>query len=111
MRREVVLVVHVDDMCLMGTRSGVDRLKQALGETFMIKWMGEIGKSLFLELALKRDRERRQILVSQRHYALQILQRFGMTEANACTTPINTKEDCTLKPEDIPLNPQMKKTH
>ena len=46
-QNEVVLIVHVDDMQMIGTEQGIKRLKGVLESKFMIKCLGSIGDNYF----------------------------------------------------------------
>ena len=85
-QHEVVLIVHVNDMQMIGTVPGIQRLRDVLESQFMTKCMRSFGSQLFLGLQLDRQRELKQITISQRSYAKQILNRFGMTEAHPLWT-------------------------
>ena len=108
-QHEVVLIVHVDDMQMIGTKAGIGRLKGVLESKFMIKSLG--GGQLFLGLHIERQRHLRQITISQKAYAKQILERFGMLDAHPCTTPMDLHEDWEHKEGDILLDAEEKRTY
>lgn len=85
---QVVLIVHVDDMQMFGTREGIDTLVAVLELVFILKWQGATGEEPFLGLSLERDRVNRSIMLSQAHYAEQILKRFGMEACAEVQTPM-----------------------
>ena len=110
-RHEVVLIVHVDDMQMIGTEQGIQRLKGVLESKFMIKCLGKIGGQLFLGLQIERQRHLKQITISQRTYAMQILERFGMQDAHPCTTPMDAHENWEYQESDIALNEEEKRNY
>ena len=100
---EALIIVHVDDMLLLGTVAGIQHIHNTLLENFLIKKMRPIGTHLFLELQIERDQERHLISISQSIYARQILQRFAMSNCTPCSIPMDPKEDWCLKKDDVPL--------
>ena len=111
LHREVVLLVHVDDMQVFGNRSAIDKLIEVLESTFVVKRLGPTGSELFLGLRLERDRSTRRIEVSQGHYAPQILVRFGMAACTPVHTPMDPREDWTTQDSDKPLDPDGKRQY
>ena len=105
---EVVLLVHVDDMQVFGTKKGIDCLITVLESSFAVKRLGPTGTELFLGLNIQRDRPNRKIYISQSHYAKQILSRFEMDSCSPVMTPMDTKIDWSLRTDDIPLSDENK---
>jgi len=108
---EVVLIVHVDDMQMFGSRDDINKLMNALESVFILKRLGATGEELFLGLRVERDRRNRRIELSQAHYAMQVLLRFGMEACAEVQTPMEQKEDWTVRKEDIPLNGEGKRQY
>ena len=106
---EVILIVHVDDMLVMGTKSGIYGLKSVLSECFEMKWMGPLQDSLFVGVHLRRVRD--NILLSQERYAKAIVTRFGLEDANECSTIMDKKEDCTTRSHDTILDDEAKQNY
>ena len=111
LHREVVLLVHVDDMQVFGNRSAINTLIEVLESVFVVKRLGPTGNELFLGLRLERDRSARRIAVSQSHYARQILVRFGMTGCTPVHTPMDPREDWTLQENDKLLDSDGKRQY
>ena len=44
------------------------------------------------------------LLISQEKYAFDIVARFGLKDANGCTTPIKTKVDSSIGEQDVSLD-------
>lgn len=61
---EVVLVVHVDDMQMFGTRDGMNRFIEVLEAVFIRKRLVSTGEEPFLSLRVERDRSNRRIILS-----------------------------------------------
>jgi hypothetical protein len=82
-----ILVVIVDDMAIATlTMEDADRFWSELEARFKIKRLGEPKK--FLGQAITRDRAARTISISQKQYALEILDQFGFTDARPVSTPM-----------------------
>ena len=111
LHREVVLLVHVDDMQVFGNRSAINTLIEVLESVFVVKRLGPTGNELFLGLRLERDRSARRIAVSQSHYARQILVRFGMTGCTPVHTPMDPREDWTPQENDKLLDSDGKRQY
>ena len=101
--QETLIIVHVDDMQLLGTHAGLERILGILSDNFLIKRMGPIGTHLFLGLQIERRRQERLISICQSIYARQILHRFAMSDCTPCHVPMDSKEDWNLKETDTPL--------
>ena len=101
--QETLIIVHVDDMQLLGTHAGLERILTVLGDNFLIKRMGPIGTHLFLSLQIERWRQKRLISIRQSIYARQILHKFEMLNCTPCHIPMDPKEDWNLKDTDTPL--------
>ena len=101
--QEAVIIVHVDDMQLLGSQSGLEHIIGVLANNLLIKRMGPTGTYLFLGLQIERNRPARQITIYQSIYARQILSRFVMSDCTSCSTPMDPKEDWTPKEGNVPL--------
>ena len=84
--RGVILMVWVDDICIMGNRIEVDKIKEELGQIFSTKDLGAVHH--LLGMAITRDRKTRTITLGQQAYIEKTLETFGMENANAVTTPL-----------------------
>jgi hypothetical protein len=81
------LLLYVDDIVL--TASSPDLLRRiisALQREFAMKDLGELHHFLGMEVQRSGD----GLLLSQRQYMLDILDRAGMTECKPCSTPVDT---------------------
>nr|KYP76032.1 Retrovirus-related Pol polyprotein from transposon TNT 1-94 [Cajanus cajan] len=88
--RFIYLVVYVDDIVITGDdQEGIKALKQHLFKHFQTKDLGPLRYFLGIEVAQSKS----GIAISQRKYALDILEETGLT-------------DC--KPVDTPMDPNVK---
>ncbi|KAJ9682081.1 hypothetical protein PVL29_018120 [Vitis rotundifolia] len=86
----IYLVVYVDDIVITGSdQDGIQKLKQHLFTHFQTKDLGKLKYFLGIEIAQSSS----GVVLSQRKYALNILEETGML-------------DC--KPVDTPMDPNVK---
>ena len=86
----IYLVVYVDDIVITGSdQDGIQKLKQHLFTHFQTKDLGKLKYFLRIEI----DQFSFGVVLSQRKYALDILEETGML-------------DC--KPVDTPMDPNVK---
>ncbi|RVW27998.1 Retrovirus-related Pol polyprotein from transposon RE1 [Vitis vinifera] len=82
----IYLVVYVDDIVIIGSdQEGIQRLKQHLFNHFQTKDLGKLKCFLGLEIAQYSS----GVVMSQRKYALDILEETGMLECKLVDTPMN----------------------
>ena len=73
----VCILLYVDDLVIIGPRlNEIGRVKSQLSDTFEIKDLGDLHYFLGIEVI----RTPKGILLSQRHYVLNMLYKFGMRE-------------------------------
>ncbi|KAJ9709547.1 hypothetical protein PVL29_001161 [Vitis rotundifolia] len=90
LRQCIYLVVYVDDIVITGSdQDGIQKLKQHLFTHFQTKDLGKLKYFLGIEIAQSSS----GVVLSQRKYALDILEETGML-------------DC--KPVDTPMDPNVK---
>ncbi|GKV43027.1 hypothetical protein SLEP1_g50368 [Rubroshorea leprosula] len=96
----VYLLLYVDDM-LIAAKSMliIDDLKKQLSGEFEMKDLGAAKKILGMEI--HRDRKGGKLFLSQKKYIEKVLERFGLHEAKAVTTPLGAhfKLSSNLSPE------------
>jgi hypothetical protein len=81
------LVIYVDDLILASkSLELLEAVKQELKRRFQMADMGEL--EYFLGVVMTRNRLKRRISLSQKHYSLQILKRFNMQDCKAVGTPM-----------------------
>jgi len=75
--RVIYLVLYVDDMLLIGNdKESIQDLKTHLSSKFHMKDI--CATNYILGIQIKRDWEKRKLLVNQRKYVETILKRFNM---------------------------------
>ncbi|WVZ54421.1 hypothetical protein U9M48_005215 [Paspalum notatum var. saurae] len=82
------LLLYVDDIVLTASSPGFLRqLIVSLQQSFPMKDLGPLQH--FLGIAVTRSSS--GMLLSQRQYTLEILERAGMTNCKSCATPVDTQ--------------------
>ena len=86
--RMVVVALYVDDMFLFTPRGSdlLPKLKARLQKKFEMTDLGEVSEALGVEIT--RDRKARTLTITQRRHVRGILERAGMTDCAAATTPL-----------------------
>eukprot|EP00253_Pinus_taeda_P017604 PITA_17604 len=81
----VYLVVYVDDLLMMGNNeSYIASIKKELGKSFEMTDLGYVHYYLGIEVT----QHPKSIFLSQKKYIGDLLNRFGMTECDPLTTPM-----------------------
>ena len=82
----IYLIVYVDDIVITGNdQVGIQNLKEHLHQHFQTKDLGKLRYFLGIEVAQSRD----GILISQRKYALDILEETGMVNCKLVNAPMD----------------------
>jgi hypothetical protein len=86
--RMVVVALYVDDMFLFAPRGSnlLAKLKARLHHKFEMTDLGEVSEALGVEIT--RDRKARTLTITQRRHVRGILERAGMSNCAAATTPL-----------------------
>jgi hypothetical protein len=93
----IYLLVYVDDIIVLSSSSpAIDRLVQGLRQEFVVKDLGPLHFFLGIEVA----RCSQGLTLTQRQYALDLLQRSGMLKCKAVDTPMSAT--VKLFPNDSP---------
>ena len=82
----VCILLYIDDLVI--TEPGVPEIncvKSLLSDAFEMKDLGDLHYFLGIEVIRTPD----GILLSQRHYVLNMLYKFGMTECRPISTPLD----------------------
>ena len=81
-----IIALYVDDITMVSsTLDAIDGDKQALKRAYEMTDLGEL--SWILGMHVSRDRNAGWIAISQEKYSLEILQRFGKSDARPISTP------------------------
>ena len=82
----IYLVVYVDDIVITGSdQDGIQKLKQHLFTNFQTKDLGKLKYFLGIEIAQSSS----GVVLSQRKYALDILEETGMLDCKQVGTPMD----------------------
>ncbi|XP_052725285.1 uncharacterized mitochondrial protein AtMg00810-like [Vigna angularis] len=82
----IYLIVYVDDIVLTGSDYlGISQMKQHLCHHFQTKELGKLRYFLGIEVAQSND----GIVISQRKYALDILEETGLMNCKSVETPMD----------------------
>ena len=85
-RGQVFIIIYVDDLVIGGEHLvDIEHIKNLLSGQFEMKDMEELYYFLRIEVI----RTPGGIMLSQRHYILNLLYKFGMTECKPVTTPLD----------------------
>lgn len=83
----VYMLLYVDDILIASTnKSDVNKLKAVLGSEFDMKDLGDAKKILGMEIT--RDRDNRELTVSQEGYLWKVLGKFSMDQCKEVSTPL-----------------------
>ncbi|OWZ10531.1 polyprotein [Phytophthora megakarya] len=105
----VFISIYVDDLILFAPNLDmIQMLKDMLSSRFKMKDLGELHYILGWEIS--RNRRERTVFVSQRKYAMTVLERFQMSNCNGCKTPgtMNLKLSKVMCPTDADKKALMK---
>jgi len=110
----IIVLVHVDDCSIVGSSQPlIDQFKIEIEKCVEITDLGELHWILGIEV--KRIREDRKILLSQRSYIDSILRRYGLDNVKPISTPMDpnirltsaqspTTSDDIAKMRDVPYH-------
>ena len=93
------ILVHVDDTLIIGPKSSVDEIKNAIGSKYSFKDLGPV--SFFLGIQITRDRVNRKIYLDQRQYTSSLISKYKIS--HSANTPITTIKFSTSTPFEMPL--------
>ena len=82
----MILVVHLDDLLLIGDEQLIEQCKRELTFEFEMEDLGLIQYFVGLEVWQKLG----EIFLTQGKYAVDILQRFGMQDCKSMSVPMTT---------------------
>ena len=98
-----ILMLYVDDLLLLGAnRQLLDKLKKQLMDRFEMTDMGDVSRSLGVNVT--RDCDEGAITINQEDYTEDIVQRYGMRNCNPAYTAGVGPEPSLEQPEENLLN-------
>jgi Reverse transcriptase (RNA-dependent DNA polymerase)/Integrase core domain/GAG-pre-integrase domain len=87
-----IIALYVDDLLIACNNIGIlNEIKKGLSREFEMKDMGQAR--MCLGFRISRNRSERKLTMSQEKYALAVLSRFGMSDANGARTPMEVSID------------------
>ena len=97
------MLVYVDDMLLASEDPAeLAALKHALKNLFPMKDLGSV--KTYLGMDVTRDRDKRELYLSQERYIHDLLHRFQFTDCKAADTPLAVNHGLNLpKPDEEPI--------
>ena len=82
----IVIILYMDDLVIRGKDlAEINKVKSLLSGLFEMKDLHELHYFLGIEVI----RTPVRILISQRHYVLNLLYKFGLTKCKPVSTPLN----------------------
>jgi transposase InsO family protein len=91
----LIVILYVDDITILGSSLvAVDRLKDQIANRYEITDLGNIES--YLGIRILRDRSNKRLTIDQSGYVKDILDRFGMIDANPNYTPLPSGADVHL---------------
>ena len=91
----IIIILYVDDLVIGGENlADINKVKSLMSRKFKMKDMQELHYFLGIEVIQTPV----GILISQRHYPLNLLYKFGMSEYKTCVYPsrLKPKARCCL---------------
>jgi Reverse transcriptase (RNA-dependent DNA polymerase) len=109
----VIIILYVDNITLLGKHiNTINQIKAKLSDHYKMTDLGEI--SSYLGVNIKRNRPLKHLEIDQSRYISEIVNRFGLSNANPLNTPLPSGVDVYLEkydgqasPRDIKLYQQM----
>jgi len=99
----VYLIVYVDDIVLTGSNNhGISQLKQHLCHYFQTKDLGKLRYFFGIEVTQSND----GIVISQRKYAMDILEETGLMSSKSVDTPMDPNTKLLLNQGELISDPE-----
>ena len=91
----IIIILYVDDITILGdTLDSISALKANLSNRYEMTDLGEIDS--YLGVKITRDRSVKRLDIDQSRYVSEIVDRFGMADANAARTPLPSGAEAHL---------------
>ena len=95
----IIIILYVDDITILGdSLDNIKKIKSALSSRYEMTDLGEIDS--YLGVNIKRDRSTKRLEIDQSRYVLEIINRFGLSDANPARTPLPSGAEDHLKKYD-----------
>ena len=99
-----IIILYVDDITILSDSiDSISQVKAALTSCYEMTDLREI--SSYLGVNIKCDRSKKQMEIDQSQYILQIINRFGLSDANSMHTPLPLGVDVHLCKYDGEASP------
>jgi hypothetical protein len=95
----VYLLIHVDDVLIVGSEPGVEYMKAAFCKLFDARDLGEVA--LFLGLQIIRDRGNGLLWVGQSQYANDVLKKYRHDESVPRVSPLYSNQQLSTDGDPI----------
>ena len=83
----VYVIVHVDDLLVIGTTAAAMTAKTQITQLFDVKVLG--AAKVFLGLEIRRDRPNKKLWLGQTKYIEDMLIKYGMDNSNSRVAPLD----------------------
>ena len=93
------MAVYVDDLAIAGNIDDIIDFKESIGKLFKIRDLGRLNYILGIRVEYRADES---MLINQKQYIIQMVERFGMECSKPSDIPIQPNHKLTLKLEDEP---------
>ncbi|GJF00142.1 hypothetical protein PsYK624_164210 [Phanerochaete sordida] len=100
----IIVPVFIDDITIASNDAAeADRFVQELSKVYKLRDLGDT--SSLLGISITRDRPNRRIMLSQRQYIIDMLERYGFDSCASVQTPMDpgrrlSSEDCPSTPAE-----------
>lgn len=97
------ILCYVDDLLIAGNKNSISQIKKHIASSFKCEDMGEAN--LFLGMKVLRNRSKNELWVGQPHYALEIVEKFGLSDCKPRKTPMDA--NVSLSKDSGEPNPEV----
>ena len=95
----LIIILYVNDITLLGNKiNEIKRIKSTLASFYEMTDLGKIDSYLGVQITC--DRSIKHLEIDQSHYILEIINHFGMADANSAHTPLPTGAEVHLIKHD-----------
>src|SRR6267154_1089202 len=95
-RGTLIIILYVNDITILGDNlKNVEKIKTTLSNRYEMTNLGEIES--YLGVQIKQDRSNKRLEIDQSCYILEIVDRFGLSDAHPARTPLPTGADVFLE--------------